>query len=131
MDDESILKALAGGAKGYVNEVAPTSELIQAIYAVNTGSVWVPRLVISKFIERTLDSTRGKSQFGCSAFTSREKEVLRMLVEGRSNKEIGDPLGIEERTVKAHVSKLMRKVGVTNRIALSMHAVHHEQVSAH
>jgi DNA-binding NarL/FixJ family response regulator len=129
-DDESILKALAGGAKGYVSEVAPTSELIQAIHAVSSGSVWVSRRVMSRFIERSLDSTRVRSQFGSSAFTSREKEVLRMLVEGRSNKEIGGPLGIQERTVKAHVSKLMRKVGVTNRIALSMHAVHHELVSA-
>jgi DNA-binding NarL/FixJ family response regulator len=51
-------------------------------------------------------------------------------MEGRSNKEIGGPLGIEERTVKAHVSSLMRKVGVTNRIALSTHAIHHSLVSA-
>jgi DNA-binding NarL/FixJ family response regulator len=63
-------------------------------------------------------------------FTSREKQVLTMLMEGRSNKEIGGPLGIEERTVKAHVSSLMRKVGVTNRIALSTHAIHHSLVSA-
>jgi DNA-binding NarL/FixJ family response regulator len=130
MDDESILKALAGGAKGYVSEAAPASELIRAIYTVSSGSVWAPRRVMSRFIERTVDSTRGKSQFGCSAFTSREKQVLRMLVEGRSNKDIGVPLGIEERTVKAHVSKLMRKAGVTNRIALSMHAIHHELVAA-
>jgi DNA-binding NarL/FixJ family response regulator len=46
-----------------------------------------------------------------------------MLVAGRSNKEIAMPLGIEERTVKAHVSILMRKVGVQNRIMLSVHAV--------
>ena len=47
-------------------------------------------------------------------FTDREKEVLEMLVAGQSNKEIGAPLGIRERTVKAHVAKLMRKVGVHN-----------------
>ena len=60
----------------------------------------------------------------------REKEVLEMLVAGRSNKEIGAALGIEERTVKAHVAKLMRKVGVQNRIALSVHAITHSLVSA-
>lgn len=129
-DDESILKALAGGAKGYVSEAAPTSEIIQAIRTVNSGSVWISGRVMARFIERIADSTRGKYQYGCSAFTPREKEVLRMLVEGRSNKEIGGALGIEERTVKAHVSKLMHKVGVTNRIALSMHALTHELVSA-
>jgi DNA-binding NarL/FixJ family response regulator len=128
-DDETILKALAGGAKGYVNEAASTSEFVQAIRTVHGGSVWLPRRVMSTFIERTLESTRGKSQFGHSNLTTREKEVLQMLAEGRSNKEIGGPLGIEERTVKAHVSKLMRKVGVTNRIALTIHAVSHELVS--
>ena len=60
----------------------------------------------------------------------REKEVLEMLVAGRSNKEIGSALGIEERTVKAHVAKLMRKVGVQNRIALSVHAITHSLVTA-
>ena len=52
-----------------------------------------------------------------------------MLVVGRANKEIGSALGIEERTVKAHVAKLMRKVGVPNRIALSIHAVTHSLVT--
>ena len=58
------------------------------------------------------------------------KQVLEMLVAGRSNKEIGAALGIEERTVKAHVAKLMRKVGVQNRIALSVHAITHSLVVA-
>jgi len=53
-----------------------------------------------------------------------------MLVAGRSNKEIGSALVIEERTVKAHVAKLMRKVGVQNRIALSVHAITHSLVTA-
>ncbi len=51
-----------------------------------------------------------------------------MLVEGCSNKEIAVPLGIEERTVKAHVAKLMRKVGAANRIVLSVHAVTHSLI---
>jgi DNA-binding NarL/FixJ family response regulator len=61
---------------------------------------------------------------------TREKEVLEMLVPGRSNKEIGSPLGIQERTVKAHVAKLLRKVGVQNRIALSIYAITHSLVTA-
>ncbi len=86
IDEETILKAIASGAKGYVDEARVT-------------------------------------------FTDREKEVLEMLVAGRSNKEIGASLGIEERTVKAHVAKLMRKVGVQNRIALSVHAITHSLVA--
>jgi DNA-binding NarL/FixJ family response regulator len=51
-----------------------------------------------------------------------------MLVAGCSNKEIAVPLGIEERTVKAHIAKLMRKVGVVNRVMLSTHAITHSMV---
>src|SRR5579885_3428474 len=118
MDEESILKAIASGSKGYVDEAASASEFVQAL-----------RRVLSMFIER-VSSAPGRIFPACRVtFTDREKEVLEMLVAGRSNKEIGSALGIEERTVKAHVAKLMRKVGVQNRIALSVHAITHSLVS--
>jgi DNA-binding NarL/FixJ family response regulator len=130
MDEETILKAIASGAKGYVDEAAPASEFVQAIRVVNQGSVWAPRRVLSMFIERVTSSPGRIFPAGRVTFTDREKEVLEMLVAGRSNKEIGAALGIEERTVKAHVAKLMRKVGVQNRIALSVHAITHSLVTA-
>jgi len=130
IDDETILKAIASGAKGYVDEAAAPSEFVQAIRIVQQGSVWAPRRVLSMFIERVTSSPGRIFPAGRVTFTDREKEVLEMLVAGRSNKEIGAALGIEERTVKAHVAKLMRKVGVQNRIALSVHAITHSLVSA-
>jgi DNA-binding NarL/FixJ family response regulator len=130
MDEETILKAIASGAKGYVDEAAPATEFVQAIRVVNQGSVWAPRRVLSMFIERVTSAPGRIFPNGRVTFTDREKEVLEMLVAGRSNKEIGAALGIEERTVKAHVAKLMRKVGVQNRIALSVHAITHSLVTA-
>jgi len=129
-DDETILKALAAGAKGYVDEAAAPAEFVQAIRMVHQGSVWAPRRVLSIFIERVTSSPGRIFPAGRLTFTDREKEVLELLVAGRSNKEIGGELGIEERTVKAHVAKLMRKVGVQNRIALSVHAITHSLVTA-
>jgi len=123
MDEEKILKAIASGAKGYIDEAATPAEFVQAIRAVDQGSVWAPRRILSLFIERVSNSPGRIFPAGRVVFTDREKEVLEMLVAGRSNKEIGAPLGITERTVKAHVAKLMRKVGVQNRIALSVHAI--------
>ena len=128
-DDETILKALAAGAKGYVDEAASAQEFVQAIRIVHQGSVWAPRRVLSIFIERVTSSPGRIFPAGRVVFTDREKEVLELLVAGRSNKEIGAALGIEERTVKAHVAKLMRKVGVQNRIALSVHAITHSLVA--
>jgi DNA-binding NarL/FixJ family response regulator len=130
MDDETVLKAIASGAKGYVDEAASPAEFVQAIRIVNEGSVWAPRKVLSMFIERVSSSPGRIFPAGRVTFTDREREVLEMLVVGRSNKEIGAVLGIEERTVKAHVAKLMRKVGVQNRIALSVHAITHNLVAA-
>jgi DNA-binding NarL/FixJ family response regulator len=128
-DDETILKAVAAGAKGYVDEAASAAEFIQAIRIVHDGSVWAPRRVLSMFIERVTTHPGRIFPAGRVTFTDREKEVLELLVAGRSNKEIGSALSIEERTVKAHVAKLMRKVGVQNRIALSVHAITHSLVS--
>lgn len=129
-DDETILKAVAAGAKGYVDEAASPAEFVQAIRIVHQGSVWAPRRVLSIFIERVTSSPGRIFPAGRVTFTDREKEVLELLVAGRSNKEIGAALGIEERTVKAHVAKLMRKVGVQNRIALSVHAITHSLVTS-
>jgi DNA-binding NarL/FixJ family response regulator len=130
VDDETILKALAAGAKGYVDEAATPEEFVMAIRIVSQGSVWAPRRVLSTFIERVTASPGRIFPAGRVTFTERERDVLEMLVAGRSNKEIGSALGIEERTVKAHVAKLMRKVGVQNRIALSVHAITHNMVES-
>ncbi len=123
--EEEILRAIAAGAKGYIAEDATPGEFKHAIREVHNGSVWAPRRVLCLFIERATASPRRVRPQGADKISEREREVLKLLVAGRSNKEIGDALGIEERTVKAHVSQLMRKVGVQNRIALSVHAITH------
>jgi DNA-binding NarL/FixJ family response regulator len=130
-DDETILKALMAGAKGYVDEAATPAEFTQAIRIMLQGSVWAPRRVLSIFIERVSSSPGRIFPAGRVVFTDREKEVLELLVAGRANKEIGAVLGIEERTVKAHVAKLLRKVGVQNRVTLSVHAITHSLVTSY
>jgi DNA-binding NarL/FixJ family response regulator len=128
-DDEAIFNAIAAGAKGYLFDGAPPSEFAQAIRTVEQGSIWAPRRVLSMFIERAGTHLKRTMPGGYELLTHREKEVLKMLVAGLSNREIGAPLGIEERTVKAHIAKMMRKVGVQNRIALSVHAITNSLVS--
>lgn len=129
IDEEAIFTAIACGAKGYVFDGASPREFIQAIRTVNQGLIWASRRVLAKFIERASTYSKRGMPGGFGPLTYREKEVLRMLITGLSNKEIGAPLGIEERTVKAHIAKMMRKVGVQNRIALSVHALTNGLVS--
>ena len=123
MDDKEILDFILHGAKGCIDESSCVDDLAQAIRAVSSGSIWVQRRVLSML----LDKACGWESHPVSktTFTTREKEVLGMLAEGRSNKEIASPMGIEVRTVKAYISKLLRKVGVSNRIKLSVHAATH------
>jgi DNA-binding NarL/FixJ family response regulator len=130
-DDEDILRALSAGAKGYLAEEASPAEFKRAIREVHAGSVWVPRRVMACFIERATASSRRLQPRCEDRISEREREVLRLLVSGCSNREIAGELGIIERTVKAHVAQLLRKVGVQNRIALSVHAVTHSLLSQH
>jgi DNA-binding NarL/FixJ family response regulator len=129
LDDETVLRILAAGAKGYVHEASPGEEFAEAIRIVAQGGIWASRRVLALLIERSRHLL-GPAMPTRRDITSREQQVLEMLVEGRSNKEIAAPLGIEERTVKAHIAKLMRKVGMPNRIALSVHALTHSLVPA-
>jgi DNA-binding NarL/FixJ family response regulator len=121
-DDEVILQAITAGAKAYLEASASPQQVEQAIMIVNQGSIWAPRRVLSIFVDRATKPSRSATP-SLAQFTVRETEVLKLLVAARSNREIARTLGIEERTVKAHVAKLMRKVGVENRIALSIYAV--------
>ena len=123
--DEDILRVLASGAKGYVSEAASPNEFKKAVREVAAGSVWLPRRVLAVFIERATVSSRRVEPRIDAKISDREREVLKLLVDGCSNREIASQLGIIERTVKAHIAQLLRKVGVSNRIALSVHAVTH------
>lgn len=122
-DDKIMLNAIVCGAKGYVCDGAPPSEFARAIRMVSRGSVWASRRVLSMFVELAITQPKRMRPGVNEAITDREKQVLKMLVRGLSYKEIGAPLGIVERTVKAHIAKMMRKVGVRTRIELSVHAV--------
>jgi len=114
-----IERVIDAGAKGYVQLNAKESEIRMAIDMVRDGSVWAPRRVLS----RLLDSRRttSKSPATPPRFTARERQVLNLLREGHPNREIALALGIDESTVKAHIGRLLRKVGVNNRIALTIH----------
>jgi DNA-binding NarL/FixJ family response regulator len=128
-DDKIMLNAIVCGARGYVFDGTPPSEFARAIRVVCQGSVWISRRALSMFVELAIGQPKRMRSGANEAITEREKEVLEMLVTGLSNKEIGAPLGIVERTVKAHIAKIMRKVGVHSRIELSVHALSRSLVS--
>jgi DNA-binding NarL/FixJ family response regulator len=122
-DHEHIQRIIGAGAKGYLAHTARPSEVRLAIEIVQDGSAWAPRKVLANLLDLSSAEERRSAEVGEPKFTERESEVLRLLVEGHPNRAIAGELGIDLATVKKHVGALMRKVGVKNRIALSVHVV--------
>jgi len=116
---EYIQRIIGTGAKGYLTFSAKEPELAMAIEMVSDGSVWAPRKVLARLLDRQPGMTSSASS--APKFTPRELQVLELLRTGRSNREIAFALAIDESTVKAHIGRLLRKVGVNNRIALTIH----------
>ncbi len=121
-EPDKILDAISAGAKGWLEDTATPEQVLQAAYAVLDGSIWAPRRVLSTFVDRAIEGSAARRKRSNPRFTEREEEVLQQLVLARSNREIAQALSIREQTVKSYVARLMRKVGVGNRIALSVQA---------
>jgi DNA-binding NarL/FixJ family response regulator len=103
--DEDIYRALQAGARGYMLKGMDADDLIGAIRTVHSGKTWIPAEVAGKLAER----------LSGSELTERETDVLRLIVGGNSNKEIGAKLFISEATVKTHINNLLSKLGVNDR----------------
>jgi DNA-binding NarL/FixJ family response regulator len=116
---DHIQRVIGAGAKGYLSLTATATDIRMAIEMVRDGSVWAPRKVLSRLLDRQPGGAGSAAT--PPRFTPRELEVLKLLRKGQPNREIAQSLGIDESTVKAHVGRLMRKVGVSNRIALTVH----------
>jgi len=122
-DEALILDAIMGGARAYLDTHANPEIIRMAIDAVIEGSIWAPRRLLSRLIDRLLLKHEAHSTAAIPPLTERERQVLELILMARSNREIASHLGIEERTVKAYVGRLMRKAGANNRVKLSMSAL--------
>ncbi len=118
-----IQRIIGAGAKGYLAHTARGTEVRLAIEVVEDGSAWAPRKVLANLVDLSSAEERRDGTVSEPKFTEREAQVLKLLVEGHPNRVIATVLDIDVATVKKHVGTLMRKVGVKNRIALSVQVV--------
>ena len=123
-DEELILDSIVAGARAYLDLKDRPEMVRMAIEVVTGGSIWAPRHLLSRLIDRLLKVPDSSLTSQTLHLTDRERQVLELILQAQSNREIARQLGIEERTVKAHVGRLMRKTGAENRIELSMRALH-------
>jgi DNA-binding NarL/FixJ family response regulator len=127
-DDELVLNAIVAGARAYLGQSAGPEVVRTAIDVVTAGSIWAPRRLLCKVIDRLMSAPNLSQVLYRQQLTKREQEVLELILGARSTREIASQLGIEQRTVKAYVGRLMRKTGADNRIQLSMSALSHSFV---
>jgi DNA-binding NarL/FixJ family response regulator len=121
--DEYVHAALRAGAVGFLLKDTPPRDLAEAVRTVAAGQAMlapsVTRRLIRTFATRapsTMDSARSR----LAVLTEREREVVASVAKGLSNADIADELGMAEATVKAHVSRALAKLGLTNRVQAAL-----------
>jgi DNA-binding NarL/FixJ family response regulator len=123
--DEYIIDALRAGASGFLLKDAPTQEVVRAVRAVAAGDAVLSAPVTRQLLDqvaRRLPAAVSQLPDAIVALTEREREVLRMLAAGLSNAEIAAALVVSEATVKSHVSHLLGKLGLRDRVQAVIYA---------
>jgi DNA-binding NarL/FixJ family response regulator len=123
--DEYIIEALRAGASGFLLKDAPTEEVIAAVFAVANGDAVLSPAVTRQLLDqvgRRLPAAVSRSAGPLESLTDRELEVLRLLAAGLSNAEIADALVVSDATVKSHVSRLLNKLGLRDRVQAVIYA---------
>jgi len=125
--DESIIADVKSGVRGYFKVTDSPATMIKAVRAVHGGEIWAERRILEKAIANPmlLPETLQSHIPGLPPLTNREMEVLTMVLQGASNREIADSSSISERTVKTHLYRVYRKLNVKSRtkaIALLSHS---------
>ena len=100
-NDELVLESIIAGARAYLDSTADPGMVRKAIDEVTNGSIWAPRRLLSKLIDRLIQAFDGSLTNQPPRLTDRERQVLELILTARSNREIAHDLGIEERTVQA------------------------------
>jgi DNA-binding NarL/FixJ family response regulator len=121
-NDELILRSITAGARGYLDVSSGPFAVRLATESMIQGCIWAPRRLLSLLIERLLSEPGASMTAMAPVLSPRERQVLDLIMTARSNREIAEELGIEERTVKAYVASLLRKTGADNRVSLSVQA---------
>ncbi len=121
IDQSRVEAALAAGASGYVVKDAAPDELAAAIRAAHRGEVHLDPAIARRLIASLRPSSPATDPF--AALSERELEILRLIADGRANKEIARQLVISERTARTHVSNVLRKLGVSSRTQAALLAV--------
>ena len=111
-----VTELLYLGCKGVLSSRTPTADIKKAVAAVFEGEIWAPRQILSSLLQKCL------FQLGPNGLTEREKDILELIANGLTNKEIGQKLFIARETVRWHIRSLYSKIGASDRLAAAVYA---------
>src|SRR5688500_6671687 len=123
-----LLQSVQMGVRGVILKDSTTEVLFEAIACVMAGRYWLGQTLVTDLIESVrplIDSSKHGGGRAVFALTSREQDVLTMVVSGCSNKEIAQKCTVSEETIKHHLTHIFEKVGASNRLELAMIATQH------
>jgi DNA-binding NarL/FixJ family response regulator len=119
--EDDVVAALRAGARGYIVKGVSARELISIVRAVNAGDAYVtPTLAASLLSEMSGPPRAGRQPDPLDELTVREQEILERVASGLSNKEIGQQLGLSEKTVKHYMTNILGKLHVRNRVEAAL-----------
>ena len=121
-DDADLFEAVKSGAQGYLLKSLNASEFMEMLGGLEHGEAAITRTTAARLFEGFADLSRPRSE-PLDSLTQRETEILRLVVEGLSNKAIAQALSVSENTVKYHMKNILQKLGVQNRTEAATHAI--------
>lgn len=119
-DDEAVFASVMAGASGYVLKQIGSHELVEAIRTVAAGGSLLDPSITGKVLERMRGMTREQQH---EKLTDQELRILRLIADGRTNKEIAEALYLSEKTVRNYVSSILSKLNLSNRAEAAAYAV--------
>lgn len=122
-EDKYVKKVLKSGASGYLLKDAGTEEMLKAIRVVHSGETFYSNPIMQSIVKQFMDDKPSKKSLVGQNLTKRELEVLKLITDEKSNKEIANILFISKRTVDAHKRNLLEKLQVKNTVGLVKHAI--------
>ncbi len=121
MDEEQTIDALRYGVKGVALKSLPVRLLVKCLHKVASGGMWMEKESIGSAFEKMLQREAGMRRLR-TILTAREIEVMKQVSGGLSNQEIAEKLIVQEGTVKIHIHNIYRKLGIKNRVDLTLYA---------
>jgi DNA-binding NarL/FixJ family response regulator len=119
--EQHVVDALRGGASGYVVKGVSSEELVKTARAIHEGEAYVsPGLAAKLLGTRSKEASSSRSEQKFVDLTDREEEILRLVSEGKSNKEIGENIGLTEKTVKHYMTNILQKLHARNRVEAAL-----------